>query len=353
MVRMKFRDPTTTRIRPKTWSVRWRASFNRMTERLFGRRLFALSIYDLFGDPPAWQRSVQRKWYVFSNETNFPYAIFLLLVCLGATTVWKLAYPHILPELWPEMGGMTLDVFFILIVFSFFEHRRSQAQFIARQRETIDDYKRWDDPEARIRIAGAIRRLNRAAVFSIDFSGLQLSDFSFAKHGIAQLSGSNFYDGAWGEPLKETGVSLTRVSFDHVNCGGVEFSPFDPFEGIGFDLPRYAKLQDCTFVSARLQDSRFNGALLSWSKPPPDSHHEIVDYDEDGAPQFAQVTYGPFDRANLAGTSFRGCRFVNADFRNADGLLSADFFRATGLESAEFDDDATKSAVLASAARPE
>lgn len=66
---------------------------------------------------------------------------------------------------------MTLDVFFILIVFALFEHRRNKRQDIARQLEVIDDYKRWDHPDAHLRIAGAIRRLNRLGVFALDMAG--------------------------------------------------------------------------------------------------------------------------------------------------------------------------------------
>jgi uncharacterized protein YjbI with pentapeptide repeats len=305
----------------------------------------------LYGEAPEWQRSIQRKWRVFSKETNFAFAIFLLVLCFSITILWRLLFPSFYPDLWPEMGGMTLDVLFILIIFAFFEHGRSRSQFIDRQKETIDDYKRWDDPEARVRIAGAIRRLNRESVFSVDFSGAQISDFSFPRSGIGRLTGSRFYDGSWGEPLRETGVTLKRVVFDHVNCKEVEFSPYDPFEALSFDMPRYAKFEDCSFRGSDLRKAKFNGASLAWSAPPPDTHYEVVDEDDDGSPCYAQTTYGPFDRADLTGVSFRGCRFTNADFRGGQGLLASDFFRATGLEKSHFDDEETKAAVLKNAAR--
>lgn len=351
MVRLNWGDPTKAHNRPKAWSVRCKAAFNRISVRLIGRSPFQLTPYDLFGEAPRWQQSLQRSWRVFWKETSFPYAILLLAISFGVTIIWKLAYPTFLPELWPEMGGTSLEILFLLILFSLFEHRRSRSQFIERQRETIDDHKRWDNPEARVRIAGAIRRLNRKRVFAIDFSSLQLSDFSFARHGIDRLTGSSFYDGTWGKPLRETGVTLTNVSFDHIDCVNVEFSPFDPFESLSWDMPRYAKLRDCTFVDCNLRGARFNGASLDWSNPPPDSHYEIVEDDE--APGSTQVTYGSFDRADVSGASFQACRLTNADFRNAEGLLSADFFRARGLESAEFDDEETRLAVLASANRSE
>lgn len=352
MVRLNWREPPKHQVRPVRWSVRWKLRINKICDRVVGRRPFHLGPFDIYGDAPDWQQALEQRWRVFSKETNFPYAILLLLLCVGVTIGWRLLFPGFYPDLWAEMGGMSLDVLFILIIFAAFEHRRSRTQFIERQRETIDDYKRWDNPEAHVRIAGAIRRLNRVQVYSIDFSGAQISDFSFPKNGVARLTGSQFYDGTWGEPLRETGVMLTRVIFDHVDCRAVEFSPYDPFEALSFNMPRYAKLLDCSFVSAELSNTKFNGASLAWSAPPK-SHYEIVDEDDDGTPHYAQTSFGPFDRAKLSGASFRACRFENADFQGAAGVTEADFFRATGLEAAAFDDDETKAAVLANAARPE
>ena len=105
----------------------------------------------------------------YCRDTNFPYAVGLFAVCAAITFGWWLIQPQSVSNLWPEMGGMTLDVFFILIVFAWFEHRRDKRQDIARQREVIDDYKRWDQPEAHYRIAGAIRRLNRLACLRLSW----------------------------------------------------------------------------------------------------------------------------------------------------------------------------------------
>lgn len=351
MVRLNWQDSREVRIRPKAWSARLKQALNRISKRVTGRVPFSLGPYQLFGDPPSWQESLQRSWHVFSKETNFSVALVLLAFCAALTAAWKVYLPDWQPDLWPEMGGMTLDVLFILVIFALFEHRRARVQFIDRQRETIDDYKRWDHSEAQVRLAGAIRRLNKVQMFALDLSALRLTDFSFAKHGIGRITGSCFYKGTWGQPLQETGVKMTRVSFDHVDCSNVQFSPFDPFEGLNFDMARYATLTDCTFVDACLRDARFNGAALEWSDAPPRSHDEVLGYDEVGRPQIAQTSYGPFDRTDLTGASFRACRFKNADFRNADGLLEADFYRASGLDTAKFDDDETKAAILANALR--
>ncbi len=100
--------------------------------------------------------------------------------------------------MWVEFWGLIFDIFFILIVFSFFEHRRQRLQGIQNQQEIIDDYKRWDSPEAHFRIAGAVRRLNKLGIYALQLSGLRQTDFSFSTCQIGSIKGSIFYDGTWG-----------------------------------------------------------------------------------------------------------------------------------------------------------
>jgi uncharacterized protein YjbI with pentapeptide repeats len=219
------------------------------------------------------------------------------------------------------------------------------------QHDIIEDYKGWDSEEARFRLAGAIRRLNKMGVDAINLSGARISDFSFSRNNIASLAGSTFFDGIWGEAIGESSVVLKKVDFSHVNCRSVTFSPYDPFSGLDFDLQRYARFEDCSFFEADLREATFNGASLKWTAAPPDSHYEFEEDPETGQGFATQVSSGPFDGADLRGASFAGCVFENADFRGASGFLEADFSKARGLEDAHFDDEDTKSAVLTNAAK--
>ncbi len=295
------------------------------------------------------QSRALKNWRKFWSETNFPMAIGLLVVCAAVTYFWWLKQPQSLSNLWPEMGGLTLDVFFILIVFALFEHRRNKGQEMARQKEVIDDYKRWDHPEAHLRIAGAIRRLNRLGVFALDLAGARLTDFHFARVGVQSIEGSTFYDGRWGERFGDSTVKLNKVSFDHLNCRRVTFAPYNPIGGLGDLAMDFSDFLDCSFYESDLGQARFNGSKLHWTERPPETHMEYWDED-DGTPAWAQVSYGPFWRADLRQTSFKGCRFKNADFRDAENILEADFSGAKGLEDAFFDTDEIRRAVLSQAA---
>lgn len=291
-------------------------------------------------------------WRDYWRETTIPYAVLLAAVCAAITYGWAIRKGHGFDELWSEMGGVTLDLIIIVGVLTIFEHRRGRQQEIVRQREVIDDYKRWDQPEAHYRIAGAIRRLNRFGVFALEMAGARLTKFEFARNGIESIEGSTFFDGRWGERIGDSTVKMIEVSFDHLNCRKVTFAPYNPLAGLGDLATNFSHFLDCSFIDSDLSEARFNGSELHWTKPPPETHMEEWE-EEDGRPAWAQASYGPFYQANLRGVSFKGCRFKNADFRDAENILEADFTGAKGLEVAFFDTEEIRATVLAQAAGAE
>lgn len=332
--------------RPRAWSTRARLALSRLLAGVGLPGALPVSPSQLRAAAPAWQVGLTRF-----SRSSFAVALLLLIACGAITLLWGVVGGQDPRQLWPELGGMTLDVFVILVVYEAFAQRRAQRASIERQLETIDDHKRWDAEEARLRIAGALRRLAVLGVTKVAFAGLRLSDFDFAEHGIRSLAGSTFYDGDWGNPHNVSGIRLQRVDFSHLDCSGVEFSPFEPlemFDNGNEPLSRYANFLDCAFRETNLRGAAFNGAELRWTQAPPDDHFEW-DEDANGEPFSIPISQGPFHNADLQGAGFRGCRLVNADFRGAENLERADFFGAKGLEKAIFDTPAMREAVMANA----
>ena len=134
----------------------------------------------------------------------------------------------------------------------------------------IDDFKKWDSEEGRYRIAGAVRRLNRLGRTSIDFVGMEMSEFSFPAQDIDSIAGSKFYLGTWGPESSDARAVLTKVNFSRVDCSNVIFSAYQP---LGIFIPerrRNAQLLDCRFQEANLRGATFNGALMKWTEVPPE-----------------------------------------------------------------------------------
>lgn len=291
-----------------------------------------------------WKRSFVRRWPDCLRDTNFPYAMGLLAFCLFVFFGWPILAPTFYRDLWVEFGGLTLDVLFILIIFALFEHRRQRTQDIRRQQEIIDDYKKWNSDEAKFRIAGAIRRLNRLGKANIDFGGIELRNFSFRQNDIKSIRGSAFYDGTWGEIGSRNQVILDKVDFSRLDCQGVVFSCSNPLSSLSIDV-KFASITNCHFVDANLSGAVFKGAHMEWTVKHPDELFVVHEF-PDGSKDLEQTYHPPFDNANLDGASFEDARFSNGDFRNAENILKCDFTGAKGLESCLFDNEETKRAVL-------
>jgi uncharacterized protein YjbI with pentapeptide repeats len=332
----------------RSWTGRVKQFANRGLGRLPKRPQLKISRRERHGPVTSFQQGLEGFWANYVLQTDLKAALGILIFCIVVmlVTVGPLAVENPLQNLWIEFGGLTFDVLFILVIFSLFEHRRLDRQEIERQKEIISDYKSWNSEEARFRIAGALRRLSKRGVHDIDFSGARLSDFSFSTSGIRSLRGANFFDGVWGEFFKDSQVNLQRVDFSHLDCRDVVFSPFDPLSGLMAGTFSHTNLSDCNFVQSDLQGACFAGAALKWTEAPPDDLYERFEDDNGEYSGSSQIAYGPFDQANLTGTSFANVFFENADFRNAEGLLTADFTGARGLENARFDSEDVKGAIL-------
>ncbi|WP_162130042.1 pentapeptide repeat-containing protein [Sinorhizobium fredii] len=273
-----------------------------------------------------------------------PFVVFVVGVALVALLYavipsWRDGF---FPGVFIEFNGMLLDVIVFGIIAAWFLRRAERQQQRQRQQEVIDDYKKWDTEEGKLRIAGAARRLVRLGTTSIDFGGLETSDFSFARYDIRNIRGSTFYDGSWGLSGSRERVKLTRVDFYSVDCRDVVFSKFNPLSAFSVE---FVSISDCTFIYADLRNAVFNGAHLTWTQDHPEDlviwHDEI----DDGPPMFEQTHYSPFHNANLAGASFANTTFKNADFREAIDILECDFAGAKGLETCIFDNEQIKEAV--------
>ena len=132
-------------------------------------------------------RAVNWFWPI-PTATAFAGVIILLLWVFSG---WYGGAPgEILRGIYIEAGGAVMDIVIFGVILALLAAMTSRHQDVTRQLELIDDYKKWDSAEARYRIAGAIRRLNKLNRTAINFSGIEISDFRFA--------GSTFYDGSWG-----------------------------------------------------------------------------------------------------------------------------------------------------------
>ena len=287
------------------------------------------------------KENLRKIWHWESDFRPWIFLAFFssVIAVIGYQLVWRQDGKTLVENAYVEFIGFIFDVIFIGLLVGIYNHARLRRERIHQQQEIIDDYKKWNSEEARFRIAGAVRRINRLGKTDVDFSGIELKDFSFLNHGIRTIRSSTFYDGSWGTGGPRDITILERVNFLGADCSNVIFSPFDPISGIGFAPP--AKLIDCAFVQSNLSNAKFNGALLRWTTPPP-KELGVWNKMEDGQDVFDRTYTPPFLEANLNGASFEGAVIENGDFREATNILGCNFTKAKGLNKCVFDEDMRK-----------
>ena len=348
-------------MRPIIASARWRAPSSETAPlscadtqavlSLAGHRVMEIEVRRKVGNLRRSARSSMRAaWRGVSEWLDHPV---VFASCLVVIAVVMLTFLRIWYDGWDELGqgvfveatGATMDVAVFGILIALVAARRERNREIGTQEDLIDDFKKWDSEEARYRIAGSVRRLNRLGRTSIDFAGIKISDFSFRSHDINSIAGSRFYDGTVGG---SSGKSvLKNVEFSLVDCRDVVFSAFNPSDWLG--LPHRSTIfRDCWFGGARLEGATFRGARIEWSDEPPEEAGHW-DRTQDGDPVFIPSYCPPFGSADLAGVSFEDVAFRNADFREATNLRMCKFAGSTGLEEALFDSDEDKEWALLSA----
>jgi len=250
---------------------------------------------------------------------------------------------------WVEFWGLIFDVIVIVVILGIVQLRQEKKATIARQHETIEDYKRWNSEEAVFRVAGALRRLNRLGVAKVDLSGANLSDMNLSELGVESIAGSVIGGGAGLEAYATS--KFERCDFFNVDCRGTRFSR-NYLNMIG-----QAEFYDCSFYSSAasgddlFSGAVFDGATLSWSREPIDDIYSHEGYNDDGSPILLQEVFTGFMDTDISQISFRRCKLKNADFRGCSGVEQADFHHAQGLESCKFDTDELKELVIKKAAK--
>ncbi len=299
-----------------------------------------------------WKWVIQgRRWLAewINPQVRFAAVVATVgLVVVWSTGRWYDSWGDVWQGTFVEGIGALMDLVVFGVIIGVMVGRRERAREMRSHQELVEDFKKWDSEEARYRIAGAVRRLNRLGRTSIDFVGLELRKFAFRQHDITSIAGSKFYVGAWGVQDSQNRTVLLEVDFSNVDCSDVVFSALNPF--VGFAGLHPAKLRDCRFESANLRRATFKGALIEWTAMPP-AEIEYWEESPEGAYSIPTTYSPPFKEADLAGVSFEGVVFRNADFRKARNLRECRFAGASGLEDCWFDNDESKEWVLRQAER--
>lgn len=292
----------------------------------------------------------KRIWRISFKETLIGHSVVIFLVCVGFALLWGAING------WPEFGdllvefwGLIFDVLVILVLYGVIQYRKQRRDDIARHEEIIEDLKWWDSDEAKHRIFGAMRRLNKVGKTNFALSGAKIKNASFLGLGVSSISGSTLSgDGEDWINDENTVSEFDDVDFSNLNACNVVFGKSHLLLSY-YELNLvmvYAKYTNCSFCNSGLSGAKFDGAELFWLDEPPETLDKVIDEEPDGRPIFVQVAKSNFNNTDLAETSFQYCKFKWADFREAHNIEAANFFGAKGLETCVFDNEELKQKII-------
>ena len=173
-----------------------------------------------------------------------------------------------------ESHGMLLDILvigtFIFALHTLMERRREKIRENKRYQEEIDDFRIWESEEAKFRIVGNIRRLNRNDITAIDLSQCYLKSvklYSVVLQGAllyrTNLEGAYLRDtdlrGAYIEKANLRRADLQQANLSRADLTGASLQDADLREA---DL-REAHLGEADLREADLREAHLEEADLS------------------------------------------------------------------------------------------
>ena len=187
-----------------------------------------------------------------------------------------------------EAHGMLMDILVFGIALTSYEKFTEERNEIKRLHEEIDDYRRWDEPEAMYRIVGCIKRLNKKGESRIELhetylngavlSGVKLQNANLwaARLEWAHLQGANLQEAdlhhayLHGAFLKEANLQGADLQLTNLEGAHLEGANLKGADLKGADLRRAdlrrANLQEAHLKGANLQEADLRGANLQGAK---------------------------------------------------------------------------------------
>ena len=187
-----------------------------------------------------------------------------------------------------EAHGMLMDIIVFGIVLTWYEKFTEDRNEIKRLHEEIDDYRRWDEPEAMYRIVGCIKRLNKKGVSRIELhetylngavlSGVRLQNANLwaVRLEWAHLQGANLQEAdlhhayLHGAFLQEANLQGADLQLTNLEGADLQLTNLEGADLKGGDLRRAdlrrANLQEAHLQGANLQEADLRGANLQGAK---------------------------------------------------------------------------------------
>jgi len=210
-------------------------------------------------------QALEEKLQLFFES---PFRTYTLLAIIVIPIVIKISSPFyneaFFENILVEAHGMLFDILILGVLFAWFAQGGEKQRDIKRYREEIEDYLEWDSDEAKYRIVGNIKRLNRENVSNINLQRAYLVEAKIvgcnlrgANLGGTKLNKAWLFNGDFS--YADLGLAELRVAvLIKTNLSGANLSGSD-LSGAKLN---YANLSNANLSAARLDGVDFSGANL-------------------------------------------------------------------------------------------
>ena len=264
--------------------------------------------------------------YLFKKVAGFiervtekPVLTTTLVFFIIAGIVISISFPHYFNinkdfylNLLAEFHGTLVDILVIGILILWLNKIGEKKVRISSYLDEIEDFREWKSEEAKYRIVGNIRRLNKDNVYSLPIYNLDLND-----------------------------ITLKYINLRHSKINYSNFSNSNFIE-INFQA---SKMHQTKFKNTYLNKCNFRNALMSGSFLPAS---KIIKSSFQGSYLFmasfedADLMDVSFCNADLTFADFRNANLFNIDFRGVKGLTVAQLSAAKKLSNLQLDPELKK-----------
>lgn len=209
-----------------------------------------------------------------------------------------------------EAHGLVFDVFVFGVIIAIYIQRLENQRDIKRYEEEIEDFRHWESEEAKFRIIGNLKRLEKRKKVQINISKCYLRGSILERLSFIKINAKNtdFTDSRFRN-IKFTNGDLTNSDFSNSFLENISF--------------KNATLVNTSFENATLKNVNFDNSILSGK----------VILSLQGDVGLVEHTYrinsdtGEFQE--FGGAIFKNCIIENSSFLNIEKYAGVDF---TGVQ---------------------
>lgn len=271
-----------------------------------------------FGITNAIKRVVNYVWIKVPSSVKISIGILGLfaIIVLFVTYVTRSYKNGFFKGILIESYGMLFDILVISIILLWLNEARQKKLEIKRYQEQIDDFRDWKSDEAKYRIVGAVKRLNKLGEQKIDLSLCYLKEADLHE---AELNGSTIHDanlqGANLSGANLQGSNLNRANLQNAHLFNANL--------------KQARLSGVNMREADLHKANLKGAVISEAHSyfdisllyPDLRGAKLIDTDFQDADLFLANLEGAIVGElyrHMRGDSFEGANFQGADLRDTN-----------------------------------